>query len=820
MRNFIKIGWKISTLSADIASIRYRALLPVIALNERGIHSVIFSESNLHKLNEIDVLVIVKSLTLGDLLLAQEAAEKGIPVIFDLCDNIFIKGYGAKSKYVPSDIFAHIARYLNAVVVTTEPLAQIIRHQTHNAIAVHVIPDGIETEHLLRQCQKIILSSRKTQDKFDLSRWLELKDKLIHKLLLIKSIAISQLVKKQARTQLKNLMNSIRKLKNNLRNIFNKLRFISLLKRACKSYKYGQNLLKRRRTPHNTAPHFAPPLPACPSEPSPPRFRMLWFGHHGASHASFGMLDILLVKDELESIALEFPCELVVVSNNKEKYLKHIDTMAIPTRYIEWSASAMESHIQAADVVIIPNSKDVFSICKSANRAVLALSNGTPVVATSTPALEALRECISLDNFAGELRKYQSDSEFAHTQVTRGHQLIENLYGQSVIGKAWLGVIKEVIQKPFTTKKQKPELIIVLNLIQDTDLALPVLNAARLKGLPTEIWFNSTLLMESARTRVLLSKLNENWRILPARPDSKRMKSLLQGAKYLLSVSESNLVPHRFTHKITRLANQCGIETATLQHGFESVGLTYSDEIHAIKKIRISSNRIYIWGPMETLHPGISPRIKAKCLPVGRPYLPCRQSLRLNSMFPEAKEVVAVFENLHWHRYADEFRTFFIEGLKLVAERFPEYIFLIKPHPAGLWSTKNSSRIAFDKTNIVIADPTESVWENHSIDEILSGGVLAAITTPSTIALEAASLNVQVAVIEHSMNCRNYMPLPRIKNLEDWVQFIERTNTKNGKDLHLKLNSEFSRRVLVPANSAELIIADLMDRAHTKAGSR
>ena len=41
--------------------------------------------------------------------------------------------------------------------------------------------------------------------------------------------------------------------------------------------------------------------------------RILWFGHHGAPYASFGMLDLINIRVELEAIALEFPVELVVV---------------------------------------------------------------------------------------------------------------------------------------------------------------------------------------------------------------------------------------------------------------------------------------------------------------------------------------------------------------------------------------------------------------------------------------------------------------------------------------------------------------------------
>lgn len=831
MQSPLAIGWKLATLSIHVASIRYRALLPCIALEARGIRSIVFSGNGPGNLVAIDVLIIVKSLTIDDLLLAQEAADRRIPVIFDLCDNIFIEGYGAKSKYRPADVFRLISKHLTAVTTTTEPLAQIILDQTAGTLPVYVIPDGIETEQLLHQGQEKILQAKEKRGKFNLRKCIDLKDKLAHRISLLKSISLGQMLKKRAGAWHERSASNAHKKLDSLRSMvflkrkkrlaalsrksLNSFNPRNLLKKACKFY---QGVLTGRQPVSKTAylrSDFASPeiLGTIATEPTARTFRILWFGHHGASYASFGMLDILLVKDALERIAQEFSVELIVVSNSKEKYRQHIQPLAIPSRYIEWSTTAMEAHIRAADVVIIPNSGDAFSICKSANRAVLALSHGVPVVATHTPALEPLKECLSLDDFAEGLRKLLSQQAFKDAQISRGRQLIEALYGQQVIGQAWFDILLACTsQRPFP-RAHTNGLIIALNQAQDIDLALLLLHAARQKGLEAEVWFSAAMLTKSARTQLLFGSLDERWRVLPERPDAGKIRSFLSHARYLISVSETNLAPHRFTHCIAKLANECGVVSATLQHGLENVGLTYSDEIHAIEKVRFASGRIYIWGPTQTLHPGIRRDTRAKCIPVGRPWQAVREGLGLPSVLQGRKNIIAIFENLHWHRYSDAFRDFFLEGVSLAAKTYPDCTFLVKPHPAGLWLISNLSSHGLDQPNIVIADPATAAWENLSVGDILSGSVIAAVTTPSTVALDAVSIGVQVAVVEHALDCSYYAPLPRLRTLRDWIGFIESAATQQGKKHHLELNDMFLGRVSVSGNAAELIIDDMVNSA-------
>lgn len=145
----MQIGWKVSRLSSSVASIRYRALLPMLALESVQIRNRVFSSGLESNLVGLDGLVIVKSFTPDDLFLAQKAASLGIRAVFDLCDNIFIDNYGFRAgKISPVQLFDAIAAQVDAVVVPTESLAAIVRQRVPH-VQVTVIPDSVTLRRLV-----------------------------------------------------------------------------------------------------------------------------------------------------------------------------------------------------------------------------------------------------------------------------------------------------------------------------------------------------------------------------------------------------------------------------------------------------------------------------------------------------------------------------------------------------------------------------------------------------------------------------------------------------------------------------------------------
>lgn len=443
----VTIGWKVASLDPNIASVRYRALLPSILLESEAIRSRRFSRSAIKNLQGIDLLVIVKSFTEEDVVLAEEAMRRSIPVVLDLCDNIFVPGYVGRSNVPPADNFVVMAKHAVAITASTETLAAEIVRRVGQQPRVFVIPDG-----LMSLGQEHGNGSFRWETFCEKGRSLLANvypGKIVRKL--VKSMPgplLKSLLHKEARRQIKSRLIKL------VYRRLNALRQKASLVRSCteplvvkeglinSEFRVGTSqissalridLLKnsinkailKRQVPRSISAK-----------------QILWFGNHGASYSRFGMLELLTIRDALERIAVEMPAELWVVSNNREKYDSEIAPLAIPSHYVEWSPNAMKRVFAIADVVVLPSSGDSFSICKSANRAVLALTNNVPVVATLTPALEPLRGCVWLGDPYEGISAYLRDSGLVQEHLARGRLVIEQEFSGSVIARRWQEVIR------------------------------------------------------------------------------------------------------------------------------------------------------------------------------------------------------------------------------------------------------------------------------------------------------------------------------------------------------------------------------------------
>lgn len=783
----LMVGWKVATLDPGIASVRYRAVFPMLALEARGVTHRLFDDCTARRLRGLDALVIVKSFTAADVLLAQDAAARGIPVIFDLCDNIFLEAYRGKNIQTPAAMLRAMAPHLSLIVVTTEPLAAIVREALGNSVRVRVVPDSVETPSLVAAAEQCLRAARGGMIRRSLRRFSRLTALVARKLHLLRSVRTRTLAVRV------------------LMRFSHYLHWRFWAKMLYRRYDDVRRWWRTKRILSSSV--VADPLAEPRADPSvQPERCMLWFGNHGAEHARFGMLDLLEVREALETVAAEFNAELLVVSNNREKYQQHIKPLALPTRYLEWTPDVQERALAGADVVVIPNTRDAFSICKSANRTVLALSRGKPVVATPTPALEPLLGCIEHEDFACGLCRYLENGEYAAQHIAAGRRLIDEYFGAPVIAKAWLDAIDEAQAMRPCPAVGEPELLLALHQVQDLDLAVPLIVAAQRRGHAVEVWLTVTLCDKSPRVMASLRALDIPLRVLP---DADRATELPRSTRALLAVVESNLNPHRFARRLTEAANAAGLMTATLQHGFENIGLTYDDDIHAIEQIDFASRRIYLWGPLSTLHPAVRAATRNKCVPVGCTKPAEVPTATLDHLLTPGRKVVGVFENLHWHRYDDAYRAFFIAGVQALADAYPELIFLVKPHHAGRWLTARFSGGAPAATNLIIADPAAPAWENHTAPALL-GRLAAVITTPSTVALDAARRALPTAVVAHTLALANYAPLPLITTDADWSGFINEVFDTDARTVLERRAQEYVGRVLIPGDACIRILDDLL----------
>lgn len=759
----LRVAWKLHSLDHRIASVRYRAILPVLALNGRGVASRLYRSPGLTRLERADVVVFVKSVTVKDLMLAQRLHARGVPIVLDLCDNIFVPNYMRKFPVRPADVFEAMAQYAAAITTTGPALAEVIRRRVGPEIPVLIVPDGIETRSTAAQGRRLLVRAKA----------LDVLQKLA-----------------SPRSWINGGLRAAEKVQR-------------LFAGAPGSVAPAAATHPDVRRPRSPAPGGAGPAAGAAAGPGK---TVIWFGNAGAEYGRFGLSDVVDIAAHLEKAFARVPFELLVVSNDRDAYLRLIKPLPFPSRYLPWNAETIQDQIKGSCVAIIPNSSDPFAICKSANRAVLALHLGVPVVASRTPALEVLRECVVLDDWEQGIVRYLTDPGFGQEHVSKASSLLAREFGPAIIAARWseaLHLARNGGRRASDAGqcREAPKLVVALHLVQDLDLAVPVLKEAQGRNdLALEVWVSKSLIEKSPRVLRTLLALEVSYSVIA---DDSVMD--LRGLRFetvdaLLTIAETDQRAHKIPHLITKRANAAGVHTYTMQHGFENIGLTYTDSVHPVDKVRFAAKTLFTWGPLASLHPDVREETRSKCVPVG-----CTKEAALPPVeippLRHAQSVIGIFENLHWHRYDTRYIERFLADCSAVAQAFPTVTFLVKPHHAGRWLTSRYHGPVPTHPNVVIADPGDPVWEGYTASQLMS--VLdAVITTPSTVALDAARAGRPVALVGYGLDLGLYAPLPVIEDVKQWAEFVRQTTQPETRTFLQLRAKEFVDRSVCPGNAA------------------
>jgi hypothetical protein len=375
-RSMRTVCWRLAAWDADIASVRYRAAIPARVLADRGIRSRLsWGPYDVLLGDRPDGVVFVKTFGERDVELARNAAAAGVPVLLDVCDNVFAEGYRAHSAQNLERMAA-----LAAAIVTTGPaLHDALRARLGAAVPMHVVPDPVEgpgdagfTARLLRR-ERIARALRERPRDLPLG--------------------IAGVLRQVTRDRLRQLSS--------------------------------------RR-----AGAAAGDLP-----------QVLWFGNAGSVQPRFGIVNLADIGGELEAAARETPFRLVVVTSDYDAYWREIEPLDLPTEFARWHGSSIFGHLRASSVVIVPNSRDEFSVCKSANRVTLALSQGVPVAATRIPALEPLAECVLFDDFRHGITAYLQDRALAAEHLGRAAPVIDREFSAAAVADRWLRVFDAAVER-------------------------------------------------------------------------------------------------------------------------------------------------------------------------------------------------------------------------------------------------------------------------------------------------------------------------------------------------------------------------------------
>lgn len=788
----------VNAVEPRLASFRYRSIWPSMALARLGHKCLITDDPDQVPLDRATHgIVFSKTFNQKSLELAWRAHSNDIPVILDVCDNIFVPNYlGGTNGLLTVACFRAMAEFAACIQVPTHALGEVVRQQLAEASPqIHVVPDCVEQEEdvraLLSQLQQthsgqvqllpnctIALKSGKAGIQ---QRWRSIDEHLPSRFTsnIRRIIALF-------RTAISNDLNSNR---------------AAVRARIARSAKILPGSLYWRKP---SWPRLDKKCVASGSDPH--RKTVLWFGNAGHAHGNYGIPTVLRFAHELIRINEQKPIELVIVSNNHAKFREYIRRLPIPSRYAEWDPISIFDHIRSADLVILPNSNDSFSRTKSANRVLLALSKNVPVVAEDFAGLELLRDCVACEDIYQGLKRYLIDGQ-ADVDLANAQRVLNQHYSIQRIGEQMSAVLRNV---EATDLRSKPCLLFLFDLLQDVEVLKPILN----HFVNREDWrvrvLASNWLMSQPDSPAeyfnncnLLPTVLEREELLAGTPTS------IDGADLVFLASETNLGPHRVAHHVANEAARKNIPAVTFQHGLENEGLTYFGEN---KSVKFASKKIVVWNELPSTMANVSHDTRKKCLPIGifRSTESKTVPAALRENLPHDR-VIGVFENLHWERYSDYFRGEFLHNLITTASNNKDCCFLVKPHPAGQWFSLSDS-VPYDlPSNIFTIDNTDEDWRHISGTQLVRF-VDAVITTPSTIAIDAAIANVPVAVVAQSLGALDmYSGLDMLDHADDWNEFVGRC-IDDQRPILARVNRFLSERVskLNPLEELEVEVSKLV----------
>lgn len=383
----MKLAWIAATADPNVASFRYRCLVPAWALREMGHESTIFVEE-MPEPDRFDALIAVKNA--GDRLdgLAQQFRAQGKPVFLDLCDNVFIPGYAQRrGPELSADAIRGLATLATAFITPNTALERVAREHLDHGAQSWVIPDAALTPDAYQA----------------MSAWLPGR------------------VANAPRRGMDRLLSGSRRAFSGAES---ETGAASINGHGTGNDKHDHDMFRDDtdwqvdHLPEDTA-------------------RVIWFGRHGSFHSDFGMGLLKPVIGELERAHRDRPIELVVISNNRIRFDALTHDVRIFTRYEEWSNERVFFELSRADLFVMPSGIDSFSLCKSANRAVLALANNVPVVASYLEALEPLRGALVIDDWQSGIEGYLLDPELARTHLALARPILAAEYSIEAIGRRW-----------------------------------------------------------------------------------------------------------------------------------------------------------------------------------------------------------------------------------------------------------------------------------------------------------------------------------------------------------------------------------------------
>ena len=344
---------------------------------------------------------------------------------------------------------------------------------------------------------------------------------------------------------------------------------------------------------------------------------------------------------------------------------------------------------------------------------------------------------------------------------------------------------------PARQRARRSRILAFIDLVQDIDVLLPLLLALREDGFAgVRVLVSRWLAKASPRTAGLLEAHRIPFAYVRRHDVIGGRAPSMRGLAALFTAAESSHLAHAAGHSLAIRARAVGARTYVLQHGLECAGMFGLEADKAV----FASDTVFCWFPPDAVPENLPAATRAKLVHVGRPDPPGGWRRTGARRFD-----LGVFENLHWDRYQDADRSRFAEGLTAVARARPDLRILLRPHPAGAWSDQLSHELA-QFANITPISTSDARTSLAGSSEIL-GEIERVITTPSTVALDAALAGLPTALAVPGGAA--YRPLPVLDSARDWIDFSSSAvSDPSALD-------QFRSRVLLAGDGAQPIVGRL-----------
>lgn len=516
-----------------------------------------------------------------------------------------------------------------------------------------------------------------------------------------------------------------------------------------------------------------------------------------------------VVSPALLRAGADKPLDLLVVGSDPERLGARLRELGLSGRVASMSAPEVLVLLAAARTALVPLAERTYGTSLPGGWVRAALAAGVPVIATSHPSLDDLAEMCVLDDWDRGLALYVGGGGRRRAAgALRGQAYVFAAAAPTAVAAAWGAELGRVDKTPAgdgaarrLLPDRRPTLLVQFDLGQDLDVLLPIIEACLDRGvLNVRAVVTHWLKEESPRVVERLHALGLPYETVARKAARAGEGASLAGVDAVLTATESTLRAHKAGHALARRAHDAGIPTFTIQHGFENSGISYRDDEHG-DDVVFASDTVFVWCPLAAVPDWVRPETRAKLIAVGSPKPTPPPSLTVPLPADDRwRYRIGVFENLHWHRYDDSYREAFVADLLGMARSFPDVLFMVKPHHAGRWLIK-SGALPAGLANLLLIDPTEPRWHAFTAP-VLINALDSVITTPSTVAVDAARAGRRVAVVGYRLDLPVYAPLPILRGTSDWAAFVAVTGDGN-----IDRNEAFLARTLVPGCSDHRIAA-------------